>query len=68
MSPPNGTIELDVPAGEHDIDVRMGSTPVRRVGDGVSWAMFLIVLGLIFWPQRRKDDDSPVRSEDVAKI
>ena len=66
VSPPSGTIELDVPAGEHEIDVRMGSTPVRRLGTGVSWAMFVVVLGLIFWPQRRKDEDLPARSEDVA--
>ena len=52
VSPPNGVLELDVPAGEHQIDVRMGATPVRRMGAGISWVMFLIVLGLIFWPQR----------------
>jgi hypothetical protein len=54
LSPPNGTLELDVPAGEHWIDVRMGATPVRRLGTGISWAMFLITLGLIFWPQHRE--------------
>ncbi len=57
VSPPNGTLELDVPAGKHQIDVRMGATPVRRLGAGISWGMFLIVLGLIFWPQRRRSEE-----------
>jgi len=59
VSAPNGTLELDVPAGEHRIDVRMGSTPVRRLGASISWAMFVIVLGLIFWPQHR-DNEKPM--------
>jgi hypothetical protein len=54
-SPPYGLIELDVPAGQHRIDVRMGATPVRSLGMFVSGATLLILLatwGAGLWRQR----------------
>lgn len=54
VSDPYGLIEVDVPAGEHHIDARMGATPVRRLGAGISWITLLVVLGLWIWPMRRK--------------
>ena len=53
LSNPNGLLEVDVPAGEHRIDVRMGSTPVRRLGALISWATLLIMVGLWGWPNLR---------------
>jgi hypothetical protein len=53
VSDPNGLIEVNVPAGEHHIDARMGSTPPRRAGTITSWATLVLLLGLWFWPNRR---------------
>jgi hypothetical protein len=47
ISPPHGLIELDVPPGEHEIDVRMGTTPARTLGTLLSWTAFL-VLGFLW--------------------
>ncbi|OUC05014.1 hypothetical protein RY27_29870 [Litorilinea aerophila] len=52
VSDPYGLIEVDVPAGEHRIDVRMGATPARRLGTLLSWGMVLVVLGLWWWPRQ----------------
>jgi hypothetical protein len=43
-SPPYGLIELDVPAGRHRIDVRMGSTPVRTAGTLISGGTLLVLI------------------------
>jgi hypothetical protein len=40
---------VDVPVGEHRIDVRMGATPPRRLGTAISWATVVAVLGLVAW-------------------
>ncbi len=48
-----GLMELDVPAGEHTIEVRMGSTPPRTLGTAISWAMVAIVAALLLWPTRK---------------
>ncbi|MEZ4729254.1 MAG: 6-pyruvoyl-tetrahydropterin synthase-related protein [Caldilineaceae bacterium] len=53
VSLPYGLIEIDLPAGEHRIDVRMGWTPVRLVGAVVSGAVLLVVLVLLVWPVRQ---------------
>lgn len=53
VSPPDGLIELDVPAGEHKIDVVMGMTPVRQAGEIISWTMAALVVALLLWPMRR---------------
>ena len=50
ISQPLGLIEIDVPPGEHLIEARMESTPVRTAGTIVSWAMVLVVGGLLVWP------------------
>ncbi|CAN5783549.1 6-pyruvoyl-tetrahydropterin synthase-related protein [soil metagenome] len=52
ISDPYGLIEVDVPAGEHHIDARMGSTPIRQVGAAISWATLLVAIGLLAWPLR----------------
>jgi hypothetical protein len=41
--PPYGLISVDVPAGEHDLVLRMGSTPSRLVGGLVSLAAWLTI-------------------------
>lgn len=55
VSDPHGLIEVDVPAGEHQIDARMGSTPPRRAGTMTSWATLILLAGLWFWPQRSRE-------------
>jgi hypothetical protein len=54
VSDPHGLIEVDVPAGEHHIEARMGSTPPRRAGTITSWATLALLLGLWFWPSRKE--------------
>ncbi|MCX6044269.1 MAG: hypothetical protein NT075_04100 [Chloroflexi bacterium] len=54
VSDPYGLIEVDVPAGEHHIDARMNSTPVRQVGAAISLATLLVVMGLLAWPMRHR--------------
>ncbi|MBI1297492.1 hypothetical protein GC175_21345 [bacterium] len=46
VSPPYGLIELDVPAGPHSIDVRMGSTPIHTVSAVISVATLFVLLAL----------------------
>ncbi|MCS7261386.1 MAG: hypothetical protein NZ765_11530 [Anaerolineae bacterium] len=36
-APPYGLITVDVPAGEHHLVLRMGSTPPRIIGGVISW-------------------------------
>ena len=53
VSDPNGLLEVDVPVGKHQIEARMGSTPVRRYSAILSWVTLLVVLGLLVWPEKR---------------
>lgn len=53
VSDPNGLMEVDVPAGPHTIDVRMGTTPARTAGTLISWATALGLVGLWAWSRRR---------------
>ncbi len=53
IAQPLGLLEVDVPPGEHVIEARMGTTPVRTAGTLVSWAMVLVVGGLWLWPAVR---------------
>ena len=54
VSGPRGLIELDVPAGEHALEVRMGATPARRAGTVVAWAALAVTAVLLAWPVRRR--------------
>jgi hypothetical protein len=47
VSPPHAVMEIDVPAGEHRIDVQMGGTPVRTAGAVISGLTLLGLLGLL---------------------
>ncbi len=46
VSLPHALIALDVPVGRHQIDVRMGSTPIRRAGATISGLTLLVLVGL----------------------
>ncbi len=46
LSPPDGLIELDLPAGRHRIDMRMGSTPARTAGLAISGVTLALLIGL----------------------
>lgn len=52
VSDPYGLLEIDAPAGRHNIDVQMGSTPARRSGALLSWCTLLVVAGLLAWPRQ----------------
>jgi hypothetical protein len=60
-APPHGLITVDVPAGEHVLTLRMGSTAPRTIGGLVSLTAAALVIGLAFpgaariwrrWPRR----------------
>ena len=48
--PPFGLITVDVPAGEHILLLRMGSTPPRTIGAIISALTLLLIISLYFWP------------------
>ncbi|HRW09344.1 MAG TPA: hypothetical protein P5121_29790 [Caldilineaceae bacterium] len=53
ISDQHGLIDIDIPAGEHRIDIRMGTTPVRQIGMAISAVTLLPILIFLFWPSRR---------------
>ncbi len=52
--PPYGLIAVDVPAGQHEVTIRHGTTPVRTAGALISALSLLIVAVLFFMPSRRR--------------
>jgi hypothetical protein len=52
-SDPNGLITFTVPAGEHTLDIRFGSTPIRTLAGWISVIALavigLLVVGLFTW-------------------
>jgi hypothetical protein len=46
---PEGLIQIDLPAGEHSLQVEFGSTPLRRGATAVSWLSLLLVSGAWWW-------------------
>lgn len=50
ISKPHGLLEVQVPAGEHRIDARMGATPARTVGAVISWLVLGLTGLLLLWP------------------
>ncbi|HNS02331.1 MAG TPA: hypothetical protein PKM78_08120 [Anaerolineae bacterium] len=51
--PPYGLIALDVPAGQHQVAIRHGTTPVRTAGALISALSLAAAAVLFFWPLRR---------------
>jgi len=47
--PPYGLITVDVPAGEHTVLLRMGSTPARTAGTIISALALLAIAGILGW-------------------
>jgi len=52
-----GLIDIDLPVGEHQVEVRMGTTTVRQIGMAVSAATLAPMLILLFWPNRRREQE-----------
>ena len=52
LSPPDGLIEIDVPAGRHRIAIRMGITPVRTSGIAISGLTLTLLVGLVVLRRR----------------
>jgi hypothetical protein len=55
LSPPYGLMEVELPPGQHTIDVVMGSTPVRTAGMALSGLTLLALAGLA-WAGRRLEE------------
>jgi hypothetical protein len=53
--PPNGLIGLDLPSGEHRVQLQFGATPVRRVSAALSVVGLALVVGLWLVDRRRGD-------------
>ena len=58
--PPYGLIALDVPAGDHTVAIRHGTTPARTLGTLISALSLVIALGLIIYSFRRHPSPPPV--------
>jgi hypothetical protein len=54
-SDPEGLIQLDLPAGEHSLHLKFGSTPLRRAATAVSWLSLLLLLATVWWWLERND-------------
>jgi len=59
---PYGLIDIDVPEGEHTIDVRMGATPPRTLGTAISWATVALLLLLLVWGWRDRRRQSEMEA------
>jgi hypothetical protein len=59
VSPPEGLLEVDVPAGQHRIEARMGATPARRIGAIISWAVVIALAGVYNYQGLRKTSFNP---------
>ncbi|MCB0169584.1 MAG: hypothetical protein KDJ97_03445 [Anaerolineae bacterium] len=51
--PPYGLVTVDLPAGEHIVQLRMGGTPARTAGTIITVAATIIIIGLFFWSNVR---------------
>ncbi|MBI4314945.1 MAG: hypothetical protein HY679_03340, partial [Chloroflexi bacterium] len=49
---PNGLISFDVPAGEHTVEVRFGSTPARGIADVLSLLSLILIILALVWLSR----------------
>jgi hypothetical protein len=47
FEPPHGLVTVDVPAGEHEVALRMGSTPPRTLGTVISGIAILAIIALV---------------------
>jgi hypothetical protein len=52
--PPYGLIAVDVPAGQHEVAIRHGTTPVRTAGAMISALSLVLVVALLLAPGKRQ--------------
>ena len=57
--PPYGLIALDVPAGDHTIAIRHGTTPARTLGTLISALSLAMALGMLIYSFRRHPNPPP---------
>lgn len=50
--PPYGLVTVDLPAGEHVVTLRMGSTPARTTGTVVSGLACIMIVGFYLWGEK----------------
>ena len=50
---PHGLITVDLPAGDHRVELRMGSTPARTAGAVISGLAVLLIAGLAIMNDER---------------
>jgi hypothetical protein len=55
--PPYGLIAVDVPAGQHQVAIRHGTTPVRTAGTAISLVSLATVI-VLFWLDSRRRTNS----------
>ncbi len=65
-SDPNGLITFDVPAGQHQLEVQFGDTPVHTATNAISLAALIVLAGvLVSWPRAAARGMNP--AADIAK-
>jgi hypothetical protein len=51
---PFGLITLHVPPGQHQVQIRFGDTPARRLGTALTVVSLGVALALLIWPRVRR--------------
>jgi hypothetical protein len=55
-----GRVTISVDQGEHEIDLKFGETAERKAADIISIAAIVLVLGMLFFERRSKNEEIPV--------
>jgi hypothetical protein len=57
--PPYGLIAVEAPAGQHEVAIRHGATPVSSAGALVSALSLAAIAALFLWPMRPQPGETP---------
>ena len=65
---PHGLISIQLPAGEHELELWFGSTPLRRVGSTLSALTLMILLLLVARPNAQTDPRKAPATVSITPI
>jgi len=62
---PNGTMRVQMPAGEHLVAFTFGETNLRLLADSITLIAFVVIIGLI-WKRRQTADERRTMKDERA--